>query len=338
MRLNDKALTFITGLILLLGVGTFVHKGDELFASKTGTTQIAKADTDGTIRTDAIASHSNKNTPAQRPNAFASVVVTPSKPAPISGFELVRSVETASVSTAPETFGTLKIDPTQMDCSLSLSAKPLRGARIQLDVKAPCHRNNVITIAHAGLRFNEIVDDKGEITITIPVLSDPAKIEVSFADGASKSISTPVKDLSSLQRTGIAWSGRVNLQLNADEQAFNSSHNKQITKLNTRSYKRSYLQGGGYLTMLGNSDVENGKFVQIYSVENPNAVFIDFMVVLENPNQLCGTGFSISAVRYAANLGTQITSKNVSVKNCSADNQSIVLKNILRSLIVAQRN
>ncbi|MEH6359630.1 MAG: hypothetical protein V7761_02740 [Amylibacter sp.] len=337
MRLNDKALTFITGVVLLLGVGTFVHKGDELFAPKTSTTQIAKVDMSSTIRIDA-APHSNENIPAQRPDDFVPVAARPAKPSPISGFELVRSVQTASASTSPETLGTLKIDPGQMDCSISLSAKSLRGARIQLVVKAPCHRNKVITIAHAGLRFNEIVDNKGEITITIPVLSDPANIEVSFADGTSKSISTPVKDLSSLQRTGIAWSGRANLQLNADERFFDSSHNEQITKLNTRSYKRSYLQGGGYLTMLGNSDVENGKFIQIYSVENPNDVFIDFMVVLENPKHLCGTGFSINTMRYAANLGTQIASKNVSVKNCSADNQSIVLKNILRSLIVAQRN
>ena|GEM_PF-2324295 len=337
MRLNDKALTFITGLVLLLGVGTFVHKGDELFAPKTSTTQIAKADTSGTVRTDAIP-HGNKHISAQRPDVFVPAAVTPPKSPPISDFELVRSVQTASTSTAPETFGTLKIDPTQMDCSLSLSAKPLGGARIQLGVKAPCHRSKVITITHAGLRFNEVIDDNGEITITIPVLSDPANIEVSFADGTSKSITAAVKDLSSLQRTGIAWSGQANLQLNANEQFFDSSRDQQITKLNIRSYKRSYLQGGGYLTMLGNSDIENGKFVQIYSIESPNAVFVDFKVVLENPNHLCGTRFSISTVRYAANLGTQIASKNVSVKNCSADNQNIVLKNILRNLIVAQRN
>jgi len=337
VRLNDKALTFITGLVLLLGVGTFVHKGDELFTPKISATQIAKVGTGTTIETDAIP-HSNKYIPAQKPDAFIPTAEQPPKPPPISGFELVRSAQTAFVSTSPETFGTLKIDPTQMDCSLGLSAKSLRGARIQLDVKAPCHKSKVITITHAGLRFSEIVDNKGEITITIPVLSDPANIKVSFADGASKSISTPVKGLSSLQRTGIAWSGQANLQLNANEQFFDSSHNKQLTKLNARSYKKSYLQGGGYLTVLGNNDVENGKFVQIYSVESPNAAFVDFKVVLANPSHLCGTGFSINTVRYAANLGTQITSKNVSVKNCSADKQSIVLKNILRNLIVAQRN
>ena len=52
MRINDKAVTFVTGLVLLLGVGTFAHMGDELFAPRVNTTEIAKAEMDYIPTTD----------------------------------------------------------------------------------------------------------------------------------------------------------------------------------------------------------------------------------------------------------------------------------------------
>jgi hypothetical protein len=338
VRLNDKALTIATGLVLLLGVGTFVHKGDELFGPKTSTTQIAKAQVGPVVQTDALPdSYRRESIPA--PDTTTVVASLPaSKSSDISDFAFLRGTQTASVTplSKPDTF--LKIDPLQMECALNLSAKPLRGARVLLEVVAPCHKNKVVTISHAGLRFTEIVDDRGMISIIIPVLSDPANIEVSFADGVSKSISASAKDLSALQRIGIAWSGQADLQLQAVESSYNSTQNRHITALNAGSYKQAYLQGGGYLTTLGNKDIEGGKFIQIYSVEKPNDVFVDFQVVLDDPRNLCGTNLAIGTVRFDADLGAQIASKNVSVRNCSAENQTIVLKNMLRNLIVAQQN
>jgi hypothetical protein len=84
--------------------------------------------------------------------------------------------------------------------------------------------------------------------------------------------------------------------------------------------------------------VENGAFVQIYSVENPQRVFVDFNVVLRDTSRNCKTGLMIDTVRYSAELGVQITHKNMPIRNCSAIKENIVLKNILRDLIVAQRN
>ncbi|MBL4750621.1 MAG: hypothetical protein JKX71_08615 [Amylibacter sp.] len=335
MRLNDKAISFITGVVLLLGVGTVVHKGDELFGSKANTTQVAKADTGLAVQTDAqpIA---HERSSIQMPDSITTAL--PSAKTTITDFELVRAEQIAPVTMPQPIYNTLQISPAEMDCALKLTAKSLRGARVQLAVIAPCHKNKIITITHAGLRFNEILDDKGMITIIIPVLSDPATIEVSFADGASKSISAPAKDLSSLQRSGIAWVGQADLQLHVDERYIKASKNTQITAQNTRSYKQSYLQGSGYITTLGNTDVESGAFVQIYSIENLTGVFVDFNVVLHTKSRGCNTPLMINTVRYSTVLGAQISRKNIPIANCSAQKGKIVLKNILRDLIVAQRN
>ena len=335
VRLNDKAVSLITGVVLLLGVGTVVHKGDALFGSKANTTQIAKANTGPVVQTDASPMPREHNS-IQMPNSIT--VALPSAKTTITGFELVRAEQATPVTVPQAAYNALHISSAEMDCALNLTAKSLRGARVQLAVIAPCHKNKTITITHAGLRFNEIVDGKGKITIIIPVLSDPATIEVSFADGTSKSISAPAKDLSSLQRSGIAWSGQADLQLRVDESYIKASKNTQITAKNTRSYKQSYLQGGGYITTLGNTDVENGGFVQIYSIENTQSVFVDFNVVLHDPSHICNTRLMINTVRYSAAFEAQITRKNIAIRNCSAQNENMVLKNTLRDLIVAQSN
>ncbi len=324
VRLNDKAISLVTGLVLLLGVGTLVHKGDALFGSKPKETQVASAQTDPVIITDVR--HELGQTPA------------PINTTTISDFEFVRAKQTASVTGSQTSYNTFKIDPAEMDCGLNLSAESLRGARVQLAIIAPCHKNKTITISHAGLRFNEIIDETGRITIIIPVLSDPATIKVSFADGTSKSISAPAKDLSSLQRTGITWSGQTNLQLRVDESSHRVSKNTRITAQNPRSYKQSYLQGGGYLTALGNRTIENGAFTQIYSIENPSDIFVDFNVVVQSTSSNCGARITINTMRYTAASGAEHASKNVFLKKCSAENANIVLKNMLRNLIVAQRN
>jgi hypothetical protein len=328
-------LTVITGLVLLLGVGTLAHKGDEFFAPKADHIEIAKADiskTDTSFNT-----YSPAPTQLQKPPSIH-VITIPEVADTISDFKLVRS-ETSLPKAALDTkTHNINNEPIALDCDLALDAKPLRGARVLLEISAPCHKRETVLISHAGLRFNEIISDKGMISIIIPVLSDPATIEVSFAGGVSKSISTPAKDLSNYQRTGVAWSGQLDLQLHAHEISFNSARNSQITDLNNRSYKQSSMQGGGYITMLGNSAVKGGDFLQIYSIENPNDVFVDFKISIDNPNKHCGTTLPIKTVRYTAELNAQIADKNVLIRDCSAKSETIVLTNFLRNLKVAQRN
>jgi len=337
VRINDKAVTFLTGLVLLLGVGTFAHKGDEIFAPSLKTTEIAKADVDF-IPTADITSSPQMPAIKQELDTLIIEQILPNKTTEISDFAFVRSAQSASVLVTPQVYGTFTIGPVQVDCSLRLSAKSLRGARIQFGLIAPCHKNKVATIIHADLRFNEIVDNSGQINIIIPALSDPANIEVSFADGTSKFISTSVKGLSSIQRTIIAWAGQKAIQLKVDETTYDNSQDKQISAQNARSYKESYLNGGGYLVSLGNIIIEGGNFIEVYSIDNPNGIFIDFSIVLDNPNNSCGGRFSLDTVQYTADMGAQSASNNILIRNCSTKNESIVLKNMLRNLTVAQRN
>ncbi|KAB7614597.1 hypothetical protein F9L33_08140 [Amylibacter sp. SFDW26] len=333
MRLNDKALTFVTGLVLILGVGTFVHKGDELFKPKQQNVQVAKADISSSIKTDAIASKYNISMPLES-------VVLPTKPELEfdTGIQLVRADKPASTEAFEKLKTVLDYKSVPVDCKVKLSAKSLRSARVQLSVTAPCHSNEIITISHAGLRFNEYVDGGGVIIITIPVLSNPAEIEVSFDDGTKKSITTQAHDLSSYTRTGIAWSGHNSLNLQVLETAYNTEKNLHLTADNKRSEEKSYFLGGGYLTALGNTAIPNGEFIHIYTADITQKKYVDFQLHMKKQSLVCQNNLELKTIHYASDTNVQIAKKSATINHCMNQSENIVLKNMLRNMIVAQRN
>ncbi len=134
MRLNDKALTFVTGLVLILGVGTFVHLGDELFKPKQQYTQVAKADIGSPIKTDAISNKYNTSIPIE--TAFLS---TRPEIEFDTGIQLVRADKPASTEAFEKLETVLDYKPVLLDCVVKLSAQSLRSARVHLSVTAPCH-------------------------------------------------------------------------------------------------------------------------------------------------------------------------------------------------------
>ena len=338
--INDKTISLVTGLVLLMGVGLFVHKGEELFAPSVKE-QVAEASIDApTIEEIEQVTSQIENADTQRPETPKTVDVQKIEiqKSDTDIIVLVSNDQDVAKQDDQKTIGTIKFDSVYTNCDVSLNTISLNGARIRLEIIAPCHKNKVVFITHAGLRFSEIISNLGSIVVTIPVLSDPANIEVSFADGVTKFISTPVKDLSSQLRTGIAWSGQVDLELHASESTQNSSkHTSNSAPINS-SYKQAYLQGGGYFTTLGNKNISGGSIVKIYSVENPDDMFVDFQVVLNNPLRKCGHVLSMKTIRYAIDLGTQISDKNFLIRDCANKSGNMVLKNMLRGMIVAQRN
>ena len=78
--------------------------------------------------------------------------------------------------------------PLALDCKIRLRADGLRDARVKLTILAPCREGEIIIISHSGLRFSEKITASGQLTLTIPALSNPAKINVRFANGDEKSI------------------------------------------------------------------------------------------------------------------------------------------------------
>lgn len=329
MRLNDKALTFVTGLVLICGVGGFVHMGDKLFSPKQPEIQLAKAPT----KTDAITSKYNTAVPLE-------AIVVPAK-TPIefdTDIELVRANTPANANTFKKQGVALNYKPLPLDCTVKLSAQSLRSARVRLNITAPCHSNKVATIAHAGLQFNEYVNDNGNIEITIPVLLDPATIEVSFSDGIKKSITTQTKDLSKVTRTGIAWSGHNTLNMQVHETANNPEKNQHLSLANKRTADQSYFLGGGYLTTLGNPDIPNGKRIHIYTSDVTQNRYVGFQLHMKKQGLACQNDLSLRTIHYAPSTGIQIAKKSTTIDHCKAHSGNIVLKNMLKDMIVAQNN
>jgi len=101
----------------------------------------------------------------------------------------LRSNQTISAGQYTSKINSAKYSPVAIDCELDLTTTSLQGLRVLLHITAPCHTEKHVTITHSNLRFNEVLNHEGVLKITIPVLSNPAKIIVSLADGTVKEIS-----------------------------------------------------------------------------------------------------------------------------------------------------
>ncbi len=99
------------------------------------------------------------------------------------------SNQTISAGQHTSKVNSANFNPVAIDCKLDLTTTSLQGLRVLLHITAPCHTDKHVTITHSSLRFNEILNHEGVLKITIPVLSNPAKIIVSLADGTVKEIS-----------------------------------------------------------------------------------------------------------------------------------------------------
>lgn len=148
MRLNSKVLTIITGCALLAGVSGLGSIGDSWRHSNT--------------RLDAYAT--------------------------LEDISWVRSSNTPRPISNQNRANTELRTPLAFDCKIKLRADGLRDARVKLTILAPCREGEVIIISHSGLRFSEKITASGQLILTIPALSNPAKINVRFANGDEKSI------------------------------------------------------------------------------------------------------------------------------------------------------
>lgn len=128
----------------------------------------------------------------------------------------------------------------------SLTLLPRVPAMVTLTLAAPCHPGESLTITHAGLRFPARTDDRGGMTLTLPVLTTPAQVDLTLADGAVLTASAPISDLATVARTALLPIGTPGLHLRAAQVGTRPA----ITAANPG---QPDLATGGFLTLLGDS-------------------------------------------------------------------------------------
>ncbi len=222
-------------------------------------------------------------------------------------------------------------------CNITLKASPKPAARVSLEVNARCHPNKVVTVEHANLRFRETLDANGELTVSIPAFSEFSLFSISLDGGINAMVGVYVAGLSSVDRVGISWSGRDDTFLHAFEGT--NLQNGHRWRLSPGSYRRSQMDGGGYLTLLGDPQLPNAELTQVYSrrkFQSNTFKFVSLTLETLRGDTDCGGTLSVMTARHTPEIGYSSTQNKIRLQDCNSTTGSLVLKNLVKDLRVAQ--
>lgn len=107
--------------------------------------------------------------------------------------------------------------PQGQGCAPDLKVAALPGGLIELSLKAQCHPRSVATIDHAGLRFTMRTSALGGMHAVVPAFESPARIRVTFGDGAQAEALLAAPGLEALDRYALSWQGVASLWLKPAE-------------------------------------------------------------------------------------------------------------------------
>jgi hypothetical protein len=380
MQINDKLLTVATGILLAIGGATAsLFLGEEepdpivvasVAAPEFSTlSDMAIVSRKATDLNDAVVSGKESDIvlaavdPAERIvpapvaldlNTFGALAIAPELAMP-QDFADIRATRTPALLDTPflvrvatglpdlafDISDLVKIKPVEaLGCALDIRATPIFGARVTLKVAAPCHPNVAVTIKHGGLKFKERLDAEGAIELKIPAFAEYARFDIELADGLTSTVGAYISGLSSLERVGIAWNGANDTFLHAMENGAEMGGKGHVWRATPNSYAASRMNGGGFMTTLGDPTIEGAQLVQIYTLPKQprkRVQVVDLQIETLRGANACGQDIKLRVAHHRANSGAAQSELSLTLPACGNEDTSLVLKNAFKDMKVARK-
>lgn len=292
----------------------------------------------------------------QAPVAVASVLPAPEPAAPpapattpVAEAEIELSDITLTSARAPEVtldqsaaapFDPAVLPETPQDpqtpklgCQAGVSATPVAGASVRIDVTAPCLSNERLTLHHSGLMFSAATDTMGYYSVTIPALSEHAVFIVDFASGTDMVTTARVPDLQDYDRVAVQWSGEAGFEIHARE--FGAGYGDA-----GHVWSGSDTQAGGAIVRLGEPAGLNPLMAEVYSFPRAASTAsgqIQLSVETEVTARNCGQDVAAQSLELREGGKLRTRDMVLSVPNCNAIGDFLVLNNLVEDLKIAAR-
>ncbi len=226
-------------------------------------------------------------------------------------------------------------------CEVTATARPVAAAMVNLSLSAPCLPQERVTVHHAGLLFSQSTDDAGAFDITVPAMATDATFVVAFTNGDGAVAQTTVDELGDFDRVALQWKGDTGFELHAREFGADYGSEGHVWSGAMRDMTYAVTGQGGYLSLLGDPDVPDGSLAEVYTFPAETAqsggdIFLSVETEVGNNN----CGLEIEAQTLQTFSGKDITSRNLtlSVPDCDAAGNFLVLNNLFEDLKVASIN
>lgn len=263
------------------------------------------------------------------PVALSGITLTAAEEGAIVPASLDSSLDLLSGSDQPETSDT---------CKITMSAKPIAAALVDLEMSAPCAPNERVVIHHNGMMFAELTDSAGTFKTTVPALSETAVFIASFASGEGAVANATVEELSSYDRAVVQMQGNSGIGLHAREFGADYGDRGHVWRENPAQVADGVTGHGGFMVKLGNTKLENPLLAEVYSFPAAMAKEIGSIALsvdIEITNGNCDQ--DIEAQTLQTTRGGQITVQtlDMSIPACDAVGDFLMLKNLVNDMKVA---
>ena len=232
------------------------------------------------------------------------------------------------------------ISPYGFPCTVSMRVTAAPAAMLDVRLDAPCRPDETVTFAHEGLTFTQATDGFGLLRVQIPALVAQAAILATFEDGEDVAQIATVSDLDAFDRVALQWTGPQALSLHALELGASYGDAGHVWTKAPKSTDRALLGQGGFLSRLGSGRDDIDISAEIYSF--PSGQFltggvVHLIVEAEVTSKNCGGEVTARAFQPGVFGTVSATDVQLSMPECDAIGEILILKNLLQDMRLALR-
>lgn len=227
-----------------------------------------------------------------------------------------------------------RAESTAQSCEVRTQISVQDHAMVTLDLNASCYPNERLTVHHQGMMFTETTDAQGKLALTVPALSEQAVFILAFANGKGAVAKADVPDLKTYDRVVLQWSSDAAFQLHARE--FGATYGESGHVWSGEDAQNSV--DGGFVTRLGRTDTLVPQLAEVYSFPTGTASragSVALSVETEVTQANCGRDVGAQTLEFLASGTMRTRDLVLSVPDCSAIGDFLVLNNLLDDLKIA---
>ncbi|MGC1494996.1 MAG: hypothetical protein WA790_04240 [Sulfitobacter sp.] len=224
-------------------------------------------------------------------------------------------------------------------CEIVASARAVAAAMVNLSMTASCLPGERVTVHHNGMIFTETTSDTGNLDITVPALAQDAVFIVAFSNGDGAVAQTKVEELVDFDRVVLQWKGQTGFEIHAREFGADYGARGHVWAGDPGDIAAAVTGNSGLIMQMGDTNVPDALFAEVYSF--PKAATSqngDIALSVEAEVNKANCGLEIEAQSLEVGADGQVKTQNLtlSVPECDAIGNFLVLNNLLQDLKVAR--
>lgn len=223
-------------------------------------------------------------------------------------------------------------------CDVKASARAMAAAMVNVTLDAPCLPNERVTVHHNGMIFTQTTTKEGALDISVPALAETAVFVFAFANGEGAVAQTTVEDLEDFGRVVLQWKGQTGFQLHALEGGSDYEGDGHVWGGQPRDVAAAITGAGGFIKMNGDLSASEPLLAEVYtfpkSLETTTGA-VRLSVEAEVIQANCGQEIEAQALELQDNQSLTTRDLSLSVPDCDAVGNFLVLNNLLEDLKVA---